>query len=64
MRVTGVELATPNAERNTINTFWQKSDVDLTRGMDFQPRGVILARITHLQHDTFQYRINVSTKTL
>jgi tyrosinase len=59
VRVTGVELVTPNADRNTLQTFWQKSNVDLSRGMDFAPRGAIFARYTHLQHAPFLYRINV-----
>lgn len=29
---------------NTFKTFWQQSDVDLSRGMDFLPRGNIYAR--------------------
>lgn len=29
---------------NIFNTFWQQSDVDLSRGMDFLPRGNIYAR--------------------
>lgn len=30
--------------KNTFKTFWQQSDVDLSRGMDFLPRGNIYAR--------------------
>lgn len=33
-----------DAPVNTFETFWQKSDVDLSRGMDFLPRGNIYAR--------------------
>ncbi|CAH1283386.1 unnamed protein product [Diabrotica balteata] len=44
---------------NTLNTFWQQSDVDLSRGMDFQPRGPVLVRFTHLNHQPFNYRIIV-----
>lgn len=29
---------------NVFNTFWQQSDIDLSRGMDFIPRGNIYAR--------------------
>lgn len=29
---------------NIFNTFWQQSDIDLSRGIDFLPRGNIYAR--------------------
>jgi hypothetical protein len=64
IRITGIEVVTPKTERNTLRTFWQKNDVDLSRGMDFAPRGGVFARFTHLQHEPFQYRINVSFFTL
>lgn len=51
-----IEVETPGAPRNTFQTFWQKSDVDLSRGMDFAPRGPVLARLTHLQHTAFNYK--------
>ncbi|KAF4527981.1 hypothetical protein B566_EDAN016777 [Ephemera danica] len=37
IRITDIEVVTPNFERNTLQTFWQKSDVDLSRGLDFAP---------------------------
>ncbi|XP_023309916.1 uncharacterized protein LOC108904736 [Anoplophora glabripennis] len=46
--------------KNILNTLWQQSDVDLSRGLDFQPRGSILVRFTHLQHVEFTYNIVVS----
>ncbi|CAH1106365.1 unnamed protein product [Psylliodes chrysocephalus] len=46
--------------RNTFNTFWQQSDIDLSRGMDFQPRGSVFARFTHLNHQPFNYRVTVN----
>lgn len=33
-----------NSKPNVFNTFWQQSDIDLSRGMDFIPRGNIYAR--------------------
>uniref|UniRef100_A0A6P7FN22 Uncharacterized protein LOC114330954 n=1 Tax=Diabrotica virgifera virgifera TaxID=50390 RepID=A0A6P7FN22_DIAVI len=45
---------------NTLNTFWQQSDVDLSRGMDFQPRGAVFVRFTHLNHQEYNYRIVVN----
>ncbi|KAK4878034.1 hypothetical protein RN001_010540 [Aquatica leii] len=45
---------------NVFNTYWQQSDVDLSRGMDFQPRGSVFVRFTHLQHQPFTYNIMVN----
>ncbi|XP_056629808.1 phenoloxidase 1 [Diorhabda sublineata] len=60
----GVTVESINVEsgkaRNTFNTFWQESDVDLSRGMDFQPRGAVFVRFTHLNHQPFNYRITVN----
>lgn len=44
---------------NVFKTFWQQSDIDLSRGMDFLPRGNIYARFNHLQHIPFVYTIKV-----
>lgn len=43
-----------------FHTFWQKSDVDLSRGMDFAPRGSVFARFTHLQHEDYTYKYNIN----
>ncbi|CAH0557366.1 unnamed protein product [Brassicogethes aeneus] len=61
--VSDIELETPNSPKNQINTFWQQSDVDLSRGLDFQPRGSVFARFTHLQHKNFVYRITVNNSS-
>lgn len=58
--VTGIEIRSEGSANNTLNTFWQQSDVDLSRGMDFQERGSIFARFTHLQHTEFTYNITVN----
>ncbi|XP_015593471.1 phenoloxidase 1 [Cephus cinctus] len=58
--ITGVQLVTPNQPANTLNTYWSQSDVDLSRGLDFTPRGAVLARFTHLNHSGFSYRISVN----
>lgn len=51
---------TTNARRpNELFTFWQQNDMDLSRGLDFTPRGAVFARFTHLQHRPFTYRITV-----
>lgn len=54
----------PNqGQPNTFNTFWQQSDVNLSRGLDFVPRGNVYARFTHLNHMDFSYNINVTNNT-
>ncbi|XP_049822107.1 phenoloxidase 1-like [Aethina tumida] len=58
--VEAVELQSEGGGSNQINTFWQQSDVDLSRGMDFQPRGSVFVRFTHLQHRNFTYNIRVN----
>ncbi|KAJ8979152.1 hypothetical protein NQ317_006344 [Molorchus minor] len=50
-------------QSNTFQTFWQQSDVDLSRGMDFQPRGPVFVRFTHLQHQAFTYKITVNNES-
>lgn len=49
-------------QANVLSTFWQQSDVDLSRGMDFVPRGNVFARFTHLQHAPFTYTININNE--
>ncbi|XP_030760912.1 phenoloxidase 1-like [Sitophilus oryzae] len=57
--VVEVEVQTQGGHPNILQTFWQQSDVDLSRGMDFQPRGAVFVRFTHLQHRPFMYNIAV-----
>ncbi|XP_068623411.1 phenoloxidase subunit 1-like [Battus philenor] len=59
IRVSSVSIEN-SAGANTISTQWEQSTVDLSRGMDFTPRGSVLARFTHLQHDEFNYVIEVN----
>ncbi|XP_068086719.1 phenoloxidase 1 [Anabrus simplex] len=59
VRVTNIEVLQRGGGRNVFNTFWQKSDLDLSRGMDFMPRGPVYVRVTHLQHVPFTYHIQV-----
>lgn len=48
--------------QNEFQTFWMQSDVDLSRGMDFSPRGPVFARFTHLNHRPFTYKITVNNQ--
>uniref|UniRef100_A0A481MQJ8 Phenoloxidase n=1 Tax=Nipponaphis monzeni TaxID=196483 RepID=A0A481MQJ8_9HEMI len=59
VNVQSVEVSAVGIQRNELATFWQQSDVDLSRGLDFAPRGSVLARFTHLQHIPFTYKIAV-----
>ncbi|KAE8573876.1 Putative prophenoloxidase [Halyomorpha halys] len=60
VKITSVEVQTDGqGPKNRLQTFWQRSDVDLSRGMDFTPRGNVFARFTHLQHRPFTYKIQV-----
>uniref|UniRef100_A0A1I8Q7Q8 tyrosinase n=1 Tax=Stomoxys calcitrans TaxID=35570 RepID=A0A1I8Q7Q8_STOCA len=58
--ITGVEVSSDGGSPNVLTTFWQQSDLDFSRGMDFVPRGNVFARFTHLQHTPFTYTINVN----
>lgn len=62
VELSGIQVITPNAAANVLNTHWNKSDVDMSRGLDFTPRGPVLARFTHLNHTDFQYRIIVNNR--
>jgi tyrosinase len=42
--VTGVGVQLSNGRNNQFHTFWQQSDLNLTKGMDFVPRGDVFAR--------------------
>ncbi|KAH8348467.1 hypothetical protein KR084_007657 [Drosophila pseudotakahashii] len=46
-------------QTNKLTTFWQKSDVAMSRGLDFLPRCRVSGRFTHLQHHPFTYNIKV-----
>lgn len=44
VQITGVTVQPEGGSPGTFATFWQQSDVDLSRGMDFVPRGNVFAR--------------------
>ncbi|CAG9811994.1 unnamed protein product [Chironomus riparius] len=54
----GVQLE--NGRNNQFHTFWQQSDINLSKGMDFVPRGDVFARFTHLQHIPYNLTIQVN----
>lgn len=49
---------------NLLQTHWTNSDVNMSRGLDFAPKGNVYARIKHLQHVPFSYKIRVENSSL
>lgn len=47
------------APPNLLQTHWVNTDVNISRGLDFAPKGNVFARIKHLQHTPFVYKIRV-----
>ncbi|XP_059615048.1 phenoloxidase 1-like [Phlebotomus argentipes] len=45
--------------KNELLTYWEKNDINISKGLDFSPTEPIFARITHLQHQKFSYKIVV-----
>lgn len=45
--------------KNELLTFWEKNDINISKGLDFSPTEPIFARITHLQHQKYSYKIVV-----
>lgn len=52
-----------NAKANLLQTHWVNSDVNMSRGLDFAPKGNVYARIKHLQHTPFNYKIRVENSS-
>lgn len=63
IQVTNIQVQPSSGPANTFQTYWQQSDVDFSRGMDFVPRGNVFARFTHLQHTDFQWAVNITNNT-
>ncbi|XP_043489078.1 phenoloxidase 1-like [Polistes fuscatus] len=57
VEINDIRVTTANQPPNNLATFWNKSDIDLSRGLDFTPRGPVLVRFTHLNHSDFTYTI-------
>uniref|UniRef100_A0A182MF15 Tyrosinase copper-binding domain-containing protein n=1 Tax=Anopheles culicifacies TaxID=139723 RepID=A0A182MF15_9DIPT len=56
----GVQLNRANAPANVLLTYWQRSQINLSTGLDFGPEGNVFASFTHLQHAPFTYRFTVN----
>ncbi|XP_068086815.1 phenoloxidase 1 [Anabrus simplex] len=62
IRVKNVHVQVDGKEKNELFTFWEKSAANLSRGLDFSPRGAIYANFILLQHQPFTYNIEVENK--
>lgn len=62
IEVTGMQIIPEGGQPNVMQTFWQQSDIDLSTGLDFSPRGAVFVRFTHLQHTPFNYVIAVNNR--
>lgn len=49
--------------KNQLLTYWQRSEVNINGGLDFQPDGDVFFQFSHLQHAPYQYRIIVNNST-
>lgn len=63
VRITGLQVQLQGGQENNMQTFWQQSDIDMSRGLDFAPRVPVFVRFTHLQHLPFTYRIQVTNSS-
>uniref|UniRef100_A0A336MA48 CSON014281 protein n=1 Tax=Culicoides sonorensis TaxID=179676 RepID=A0A336MA48_CULSO len=63
IEVTAIEVQPTTGQKNTFQTFWSQSEVDFSRGLDFQPRGSVFVRFTHLNHTPFNYKFQIENRT-
>ena len=59
IKISGIEIISKGRNKNELSTSWEQSDVNLSRGIDFTPRGNVFARFTHLQHQGYTIRLLV-----
>ncbi|BES90425.1 Phenoloxidase subunit 2 [Nesidiocoris tenuis] len=63
INVAKIEVSTQGRPANQMHTFWQQSIIDMQRGLDFYPRGAVLAKFTHLQHMPYNLKITVENSS-
>ncbi|KAG5875029.1 hypothetical protein JTB14_008138 [Gonioctena quinquepunctata] len=61
--VRNIQVQTQGGPMNEFQTSFQQSEVDISPGMEFQPRGAIQVRFTHLNHSPYTYTITVDNKS-
>ncbi|XP_067015254.2 phenoloxidase 1 [Anabrus simplex] len=62
VRVNKLSVQVEGKDENQLFTFWKKSAVNLSNGLDFIERGAIYTNFIHLQHQPFTYNIEVSNQ--
>lgn len=60
MTINRVQVQTSKFGPNTLNTYWTKSNFKLSRGLSFGPNVTVFARVKHLDHARFSYKILVT----
>lgn len=45
--------------KNEFNTFFDTTDIDLYRGLDFVPKGHVFYKVTHLDHKPYSIKLEV-----
>ncbi|XP_022907908.2 phenoloxidase 1-like [Onthophagus taurus] len=63
ININAVSVQATDGEKNNFYTFWQKSSIQLSGGLDFRKWGSVYARFTHLQHQPFTYNITVTNNS-
>lgn len=61
--VQDVQVKTTGRNPNSLLTYWLQSDVNISKGLDFQNGGDVFIRFTHLQHTDFTYEISVNNNS-
>jgi len=61
--VDGIRVETERQTPNVFHTFWKESDLNLSMGMDFGNREDVYAQFTHLQHQAFNIKIQVTNSS-
>lgn len=51
-----MELVQNGALTDELHTYWMKSDINLSRGLDFAAPGNVYVRMTHLNYEYFSYK--------
>lgn len=66
--ITSLSVEMKNGEKtptpNLLETYWVYSDMNMSRGLDFAPKGNVYARLKHLQHTPFVYKIRIENSSV
>lgn len=59
VRITSFDIKDSQGGTNVLSTHWDQGEFNLKNGLNYQPDGNVYARITYLQHNNFQYDIDI-----